>query len=167
MINKFYPDLYVSSIYKINYKMLLGNGINNLIFDIDNTLVPHYEKYAPKKLVSHFKYLKSLGFKVCLLSNNNAKRVQIFNNDLNLDNIPYALKPFSFGLNKALKLMESDNTNTCIIGDQIFTDILVGNRKKLFTVLVKPVVNIDEFSVRIKRYPEKIVIKSYIKSKKA
>ena len=41
MFQKFYPDLYVDSTYEIDFDSLYRDGYRGLIFDIDNTLVPH------------------------------------------------------------------------------------------------------------------------------
>ena len=41
MFNAFYPREYVDSAYDIPYEEFYGRGIRGVIFDIDNTLVPH------------------------------------------------------------------------------------------------------------------------------
>ena len=41
MFGRFYPDEYVDSSYGIDYEALWARGIRGLLFDIDNTLVPH------------------------------------------------------------------------------------------------------------------------------
>ena len=35
------PSAYINSTYDIDFQMLYDNGFRGLIFDIDNTLVPH------------------------------------------------------------------------------------------------------------------------------
>ena len=41
MIQQFYPDEWLDSAYVIDYEQLYKEGYRGLIFDIDNTLVPH------------------------------------------------------------------------------------------------------------------------------
>ncbi len=41
MFKVFYPDEDAASAYDISFKELYKNGIRGVIFDIDNTLVPH------------------------------------------------------------------------------------------------------------------------------
>ena len=41
MFNRFYPDEDVASAYDIPYDALYKKGIRGVIFDVDNTLVPH------------------------------------------------------------------------------------------------------------------------------
>ena len=41
MFDKFFPDRYVASTYVIDFEGLYKEGVRGLIFDIDNTLVPH------------------------------------------------------------------------------------------------------------------------------
>ena len=41
MFKKFYPYEYVESVFSIDYNKLYNKGYRGIIFDIDNTLVPH------------------------------------------------------------------------------------------------------------------------------
>ncbi len=41
MFDMFFPDRYVASTYVIDFEQLYEEGYRGLIFDIDNTLVPH------------------------------------------------------------------------------------------------------------------------------
>ena len=41
MLHRFYPDAYVDSTYGIDFEELYAEGYRGIIFDIDNTLVPH------------------------------------------------------------------------------------------------------------------------------
>ena len=41
MFDKFFPDEYVASTYVIAFEKLYEKGYRGVIFDIDNTLVPH------------------------------------------------------------------------------------------------------------------------------
>ena len=41
MFDKFFPDEYLASTYVIPFEELYEKGYRGVIFDIDNTLVPH------------------------------------------------------------------------------------------------------------------------------
>ncbi len=163
MFKRFYPMEYCDSIYAINYAALKSQGINGLIFDIDNTIAPFDIPEPDDGTVEFLSKLTGDGFKICLLSNNNEARVVLFNKRLGLHAVHRAAKPGLKGIGKALTLMQVSSDKTALIGDQVFTDVWCGNRKGLYTILVKPIANRDEFSVRLKRGLEKIVVDSYVK----
>ena len=54
MFKFLYPDEYIDSTYNIDFKKLYNSGYRGLIFDIDNTLVPHGAP-ATKQAVELFK----------------------------------------------------------------------------------------------------------------
>lgn len=64
IVERFYPDEYVDSTYGIDFEKLRKRGIRGLLFDIDNTLVPH-GKPATKESVELFQRLHELGFETC------------------------------------------------------------------------------------------------------
>ena len=41
MLERFYPNEYLDSVYDIDFEMYYKQGIRGIISDIDNTLVPH------------------------------------------------------------------------------------------------------------------------------
>ncbi|MCL1936232.1 MAG: YqeG family HAD IIIA-type phosphatase [Defluviitaleaceae bacterium] len=161
-----WPDIYARNIRVIPYEELLKNNIDTLIFDIDNTLVPYDISHANEDLTDFLEKLKDMGFKICLLSNNNKKRVDVFNENFSFFAVWDARKPTSYGLKKALKLMNSRASQSALIGDQIFTDIWCANRSKLKSILIKPVNKKDTFGVYLKRGFESIIVKSFIKNAK-
>ena len=92
LFETFYPDTWVDSTYQIDFDELYKKGYRGLIFDIDNTLVPHGEP-ADERAKALFAHLKELGFSCCLLSNNQLERVQMFNRDVQVHYIEDAHKP--------------------------------------------------------------------------
>ena len=65
MFNMFYPDDYVASTYVIDFDKLYTEGYRGLIFDIDNTLVPHGAP-ADQRAIRLFETLRRIGFDTCL-----------------------------------------------------------------------------------------------------
>lgn len=50
MLQQFYPDHEADSAYGIDYKTLYRKGYRGIIFDIDNTLVPHGAPATPQAI---------------------------------------------------------------------------------------------------------------------
>ncbi|MCL2874355.1 MAG: YqeG family HAD IIIA-type phosphatase [Defluviitaleaceae bacterium] len=164
MLKRLYPKEYHPSVLNINYDKLYSQGIKNIIFDIDNTLVTFNVLTPTEEISNLFAALKKCGFSICILSNNNEKRVGDFSTPLDVKFIHKAGKPGTKGALKALKLLSADPKNTAIIGDQIFTDTWCGNQLGLYTILVEPVSRTqDELITKVKRGVEAFVVRQYLK----
>jgi HAD superfamily phosphatase (TIGR01668 family) len=166
MLEPFYPDAYLDSTYRIDFNKLYDEGYRGLIFDIDNTLVPHGAK-ADKQAIDLFRRLRKAGFRCCLLSNNKQQRVKMFNDGIKAEYIFNAMKPSRRNYYAAMKKMKTNLNNTIFIGDQIFTDIWGANRTGLRTILVRPINPKEEIQIIIKRIPEKLILfffKRYLKA---
>ncbi|MCK9216703.1 MAG: YqeG family HAD IIIA-type phosphatase [Firmicutes bacterium] len=153
------PKIYLESVFMINIGILKKYNIKGIIIDIDNTLVPWGAKNINNRAYELISKLKNEGFRICILSNNTKKRVDEFNKDLNLPAVYNAGKPRKSAYKKALSLLQTDIVNTAVIGDQIFTDILGGNRLGLFTILVNPIDTKEFFGTRLVRILERLVLK--------
>ncbi len=163
MIEKYYPDLYCDSIRHIDLDMLKNKGIKGLILDIDNTLVPMHSKDADENAMTWIRDLKNKGFKVCILSNASEKRVVRFNKDIAVIAIHRAYKPSGRAFLMAAEKLELQPESIAVVGDQIFTDIHGGNKANMLTILVKPIDKKEILYVRLKRWPEKLILAGYMK----
>lgn len=163
MLEVFFPDIYVKSIYEIPLDKFKTKGIKALFFDIDNTIVPYDVVEPDDKIVSFFKNLKEMGFKICLISNNNKNRVNRFNKKLNVHAIARAGKPGIKKLIQAMKKLGEDPESSAFIGDQAFTDMYCGNKAGMLTVLTRPVCNRDQLVTKVKRGIERVVLNIYFK----
>ena len=61
MLERFYPGSMETSTYQIDFEALYREGYRGLIFDIDNTLVPHGAP-ADDRAIALFDRLKRIGF---------------------------------------------------------------------------------------------------------
>jgi HAD superfamily phosphatase (TIGR01668 family) len=165
MFDMFFPDRYVASTYVINFEKLYEEGIRGIIFDIDNTLVPHGAP-ADKRAIELFERLKRIGFKCCLISNNQEPRVKMFNEKIQVDYVYDAHKPSTRNYRKAMEIMGTDTGSTIFIGDQLFTDVWGAKRAGIPNMLVKPIHPKEEIQIVLKRYLEKIVLYFYKRSQK-
>lgn len=160
MLQRFYPGEYMDSTYDIDFEGLYREGYRGIIFDIDNTLVPHGAK-ADDRAKELFQRLKELGYGCCLLSNNKEARVKMFNDDVKVQYIYDAHKPSIKNYKKACEILHTDEKNTIFVGDQIFTDVYGANCAGIRTILVKPIHPKEEIQIVLKRYLEKIVLFFY------
>ncbi len=157
----FFPNLIVDSINDIKLNVLQENNIKGLIIDIDNTLVAWDIKEADERAMRWIAYFKEQGIRVCLVSNNTEDRVVKFNEKLKLFAVHRANKPRRAPFIKALNHLQTKPEETAMIGDQIFTDVLGGNRLNMFTILVTPISQKEFPFIRVKRFFEKIILKKY------
>ena len=163
---KFYPDLRKNSIYDIDFDGLYKKGIRGLIFDIDNTLVPHGAD-ADERIEKLFGELKKMGFKTFLLSNNKLERVKRFNTNIRSLYIYKAGKPNPANYIKAMRMMGTKKETTVFIGDQLFTDIWGAKKAGITSILLNPIDKKEEIQIVLKRYLEKIVLNAYEKERKS
>ena len=165
MFKKLYPYEYVESVFTIDYNKLYNNGYRGLIFDIDNTLVPHGEDSTPQ-IDELFKKIQKMGFKTFLLSDNGKERIKNFLKNIDCSYIDNANKPNPDNYLKAVKLMGIDKNKVIYIGDQIFKDIVGANKSGIANILVKYIGYYDKQKIGIRRHLEKIILKLYLKNQK-
>ncbi len=164
MLKTFYPDNEVDSSYEIDYEALYRKGYRGIIYDVDNTLVPH-GKRANKQAIELFKRLREIGFDTVLLSNNKEPRVKSFADRVGSKYIFKAGKPSKKGYENAMRLMGTGKNTTLFVGDQLFTDVWGAKRTGIQTYLVKPIHPNEEIQIVLKRKLEKIVLFFYHKQK--
>ncbi len=164
MFKCFFPDEYLNSAYEIDYEGLYTEGYRGIIFDIDNTLVPHGAP-ANDRAIELFDRLKSIGYRVLLLSNNKEPRVKQFNDSVQAQYIFKAGKPGRKGYLQAMRQLKTDTETTLFVGDQLFTDVWGAKRVGIHNILVKPIHPKEEIQIVLKRRLEWIVLHFYNKSK--
>lgn len=162
MLRRFFPKDYYESTYDIDFERYYKKGFRAVIFDIDNTLVEH-DAPLDDRAEKLIKELVSMGFQVCFLSNNDEERVASFNEKLGVHYIYKAGKPSPKGYFKAVMEMGTELYDTMFVGDQIFTDIWGANNAHIRSVLVKPIAKHEEIQIVLKRIPEKLIIRAYLK----
>lgn len=133
-----YPRMYVSSVDRIDPGDLFDRGIRCVLFDLDNTVVPRDSTELPPEAAGWIKRLREKGIKTCVISNNGPERIRRVSGMEDVPSVCRAVKPFKQPFRKAMKMMGASPEETAVVGDQIFTDILGGNRLGLFTILVVP-----------------------------
>lgn len=161
----FYPDEYLDSAYHIDFEKLAAEGYRGVLFDIDNTLVPHGAP-ADARACAFFERLHRLGFCTCLISNNKKSRVEPFAKRVGSAYIENAHKPSKKNYLEGCRLMGTGAGNTLFVGDQLFTDIWGAKKAGIRTILVKPIHPKEEIQIVLKRYLERVVLHFYRKEEK-
>ena len=164
MFERFYPTEYYQSAYDIDYEKMYAEGYRGVIYDIDNTLVPHGAP-ADERALALMERLRNIGFKVTFLSNNKEPRVAMFNEKIGFNYIFKAGKPKPANYKKAAKDMNCELSQALFVGDQLFTDVWGANIAGIRSCLVVPIdKSTDEIQIVLKRILERIVISKYLKN---
>lgn len=164
MLQRFYPDHEIESAYDIDYEDLYQKGYRGVIYDIDNTLVPHGAP-ADEKAIALFRRLHEIGYRTMLLSNNKEPRVRSFCDQVGSMYIFRAGKPKTTGYENAMERMGTTAEDTLFVGDQLFTDVWGAKKAGIVTYLVKPIHPKEEIQIVLKRKLERIVLFFYHRQK--
>ena len=157
VLDKFKPDMYQKSIYNIDYKKLNSLGIKCLLFDLDNTIITRDNKKPTKKVIDLIEGLKEIGFRIIIFSNAGKKKLIPFKEILEVDCSAKSMKPFKKKFKKVIKEYRFSENEIALIGDQLMTDILGGNRVGIYTILVDRISGKELIFTKINRFLEKIV----------
>ena len=138
-MKKLYPNIYLKKVEDITIETLIKNKIKLLILDVDNTLIDYYKNLS-ENIIKWTKEMKGQGIKLYILSNtNNEQKVEKVAQTLQIPYKHFAMKPLKRGFKYIQKETNINPENIAVVGDQIFTDVLGGNRSNMFTILVDPI----------------------------
>lgn len=164
-MKKLYPNLYLKKVEDIKIETLIKNKIKLLILDVDNTLIDYYKKLS-ENVINWAKEMKGQGIKLYILSNtNNEEKVKTVAKKLEIQYKHFAMKPLKRGFKYVQKETNIKPENIAVVGDQIFTDILGGNRSKMFTILVDPINDKKDYWYTAWKRPIENKIKNKYKTK--
>lgn len=155
----FKPTLSYNRITDIAPKHLQKRGITTLLLDVDNTLTEHNSQKVESDVREWLKSLKDFGITALIYSNAKKPRIEPFAKDLGLDFIYSAKKPLKGKFKRTIKDLGVNRENAAIIGDQIFTDILGGNRAGITTIFVNLITPETEWFFKLKRRFERMILK--------
>ena len=126
------------SIQHLPIEYLINLGIKGVLLDVDGTLLARHEVNLHNSVKLWVEKAKE-NLNCHLLSNNPSKRrIENISKQLNITFTYNAAKPSTKALRRAIAEFKENPQQIAIIGDRLFTDILVGNRLGLYTVLVQP-----------------------------
>ncbi len=171
MSELYIPNLAARRFEDIDFDQVLNEKRRFLCVDLDNTLLPQTGFDISRLVVEKLDALRESGQveDICLISNviipgPRVKRLYELAQRLAIRHVVpcyfFNRKPKSSPFRKALSLMKAQPEECVMVGDQIFSDILGGNRLGLYTIWLEPM-SPDSWSTRLvgKRLREKKVIK--------
>lgn len=136
-MSKLIPDYVFESIYDITPALLQQHGIRGVLIDLDGTMASHKVSLPPDTLAPFVRTLHDDGLHVLVFSNNRRTRVGKFCEALGVDYICRATKPLARGFRRAARQLGLPLEQIAVVGDQIFTDVLGGNRVGALTCYVQ------------------------------
>lgn len=153
------PAEYKESIFAIDLQSLHDRGIRAVMLDLDNTMVEWNNPDPTEALLHWLERVRGLGMKACIVSNNTGSRVRSFAQKVGVPFISKAIKPRRRGFREAMALLGVRPEETAVVGDQLFTDILGGNRSGAYTILVVPMHEKEFIGTRVLRLFERVALR--------
>lgn len=164
MSEKYTPTWMVDAIYQLTPENLKSQGIKVVLTDLDNTLIAWNNPDGTKELHDWLDAMSAADIVVMIVSNNKAERIARIANPLGLNYVSRAFKPLTRGLNEAVRRLQVDKAHVVMVGDQLLTDIWAANNFGIRSILVKPLIETDQWNTKINRFFEKGVKKNMLKS---
>ncbi len=135
------PKYRADALTDIHPQWLLDQGVELLMLDFDNTIVPYTTNDPTPLMAAWLTWVKDCGIRVCVVSNSKRDRVQSFCKKRYLNCITHARKPSPKGIRACMEKFDTKPEASLLIGDQIFTDTLGANRAGVRSVLVRAIDN--------------------------
>ena len=157
----FVPEYYFKTFEEATAEFLVSIGIKGIVLDVDNTLEPYENPLPGEHVVAWLESLKAVGISASIVSNNGGERINLFNERLGLPAYYKAKKPFKKNVLNAMADMGTDESNTILMGDQVFTDVWAAHNTGIRAILVPPIKDKRDVFTRFKRLLEKPILKRY------
>jgi HAD superfamily phosphatase (TIGR01668 family) len=152
----FRPDLETATLPDVSLEDLWGRGFRGIIIDLDNTVCGYRESSLAPGVREWVIDAKARGFALVMVSNNFSERVAAIGAELDVPTVPSALKPLPQGFLRALRHLRTRRSQTVVIGDQLFTDVLGAKLLGLHAVLTHPIIEKDFPLTRVLRLMERL-----------
>lgn len=155
----FKTDKRVQTVWDISTAELLDMGIEAVTVDADNTT--SYDNTTEPLPFSNdwIREVKAAGIRVVLLSNASTERAGILAKQYDIPVVGLALKPLPIGYLRAALKLRLPPSKICMVGDQMFTDILGANAVGFKSIYVYPyqLEKRHVISFRLRRMAEKLI----------
>ena len=135
------PKYQFRRLTQLTPEFLAGIGLELLMMDFDNTIVPYTTSTPTEEMEDWLKTMLASQVKICVVSNSKKGRVRTFCSHYGIDCITHAKKPFPKGIRQCLKQYGLPASRCALVGDQIFTDTLGANGCGVRSILVEAIDN--------------------------
>ncbi|MDR3242209.1 MAG: YqeG family HAD IIIA-type phosphatase [Lactobacillaceae bacterium] len=163
MTENYTPTWMVNAIYQLIPAQLEAQGVKAVLTDLDNTLIAWNNPDGTEQLHAWLEEMDAAKIPVVIVSNNSAERIARVALPLKLPFVSRALKPLTNGLAEATTKLGLTKEDVVMVGDQLLTDIWAANNFGTRSVLVKPLIETDQWNTKINRFFEKGVKKNMLK----
>lgn len=133
------PRTIVHGLPDLTPKMLKKLGVELLMLDFDNTVVPYTTDVPTPAVRAWFRTMQASGICLCVVSNSKKERVQQFCRQWDIPCFTHCRKPSRKGILRAAEAMKAPLQACALAGDQIYTDTLAANRAGVRSILVEPI----------------------------
>ncbi|TCD46743.1 YqeG family HAD IIIA-type phosphatase [Streptococcus sp. X16XC17] len=161
-VEHYMPDFALERAYDLTVTSLEKHGIKAVFVDLDNTLIAWNHPEGTPEMRQWLHELRDAGIRVVVVSNNNYDRVKRAVERFEIDFEARALKPFTFGIDRAMKRFGIQPNEVVMIGDQLMTDVRAANRAGIRSILVKPLIETDSIKTKPNRMRERRMMKRII-----
>lgn len=158
-IENYMPDFAVQAVYDLKVEDLKKHGFKAILVDLDNTLIAWNHPDGTPEMKAWLHDLRDAGIRVIVVSNNTRKRVSRAVEKFEIDYVYWSLKPFTFGIDRAMKRYQIAKDEVVMVGDQLMTDIRAAHRAGIRSILVQPLVEHDSINTKLNRARERRVLK--------
>ncbi len=152
------PSHRVGAVFDLSPDLLREWGIDALMLDLDNTLLAWGESAPPPEVSNWLDEIRRSGIPACLVSNSLSGRSRDAASLLGLPIATGRFKPSADKLRRALVILGTAPERTAMVGDQLFTDILAGNRLGVPTILTSPLSPREPLRIHLVRVLERILL---------
>ena len=137
----FLPRYIFPKLTDISPDFLKTLGIQLLLMDYDNTMLPYTSDVPDEALLSWLRMMQESGISLCIVSNTRKNRVPNFSEAYGVPCVTRAEKPRTRGIRRAMCRFPYGKEHTAFVGDQIFTDVLGANLAGLTSIAVTSIHN--------------------------
>ena len=135
------PTLITPKLTDLTVQQLRLRGIQLLMMDFDNTIVPYTTNTPTEEMDRWLRDLAASDVQLCVVSNSKKDRVKVFCAKYGIDCITHSRKPFPKGIRQCLNKYGISPKHCAFVGDQIFTDTLGANGCGVTSILVNAIHN--------------------------
>jgi uncharacterized protein len=153
------PHYRIHHVWELTPERLRQWGLCALLLDVDCTLSRYRQSEALPEVIVWIEQLRAADVRLCLVSNGMGPRIEQFAERLGVPCVAKAMKPLPWGLWSAVEKLDAPPSQTAIVGDQVFADVMAGRLAGIRSILVEPIHPEEEpWYTRLKRLPERLVL---------
>ncbi|MBV8221977.1 MAG: YqeG family HAD IIIA-type phosphatase [Candidatus Eremiobacteraeota bacterium] len=153
------PLEWLHSVTEISLERLWDQGYRALVLDLDNTLVGYKLLEPAPEVAAWVRAAQARGFVLAIVSNNVRAWVSSVATTLGIVTYVHtALKPLPFGIVRAVKQLRARRSQTLMIGDQLFADVLAAKLLGISAILTDPIVSGEHHAMWLVRAAERFLL---------